>query len=64
MTAEEKLKVVVEARRLRATISEVCLRYQVDHAQVYLLGKVASGLWKRYAMAPGRPRLVSSWSGL
>lgn len=35
LSAEEKLKVVEEGRQSGATISEVCRRHQVDHAQFY-----------------------------
>ena len=39
--AEEKLKVVVEGRQSGATISEVCRRHQVDHAQFYRWERLA-----------------------
>jgi transposase-like protein len=35
LSAEEKLKVVGEGRQSGATISEVCQRHQIDHAQFY-----------------------------
>lgn len=41
LTAEEKLRVVVEGRQSGATISEVCRRHQVDHAQFYRWERLA-----------------------
>ena len=41
MSAEEKLRVVVEGRQSGATISEVCRRHQVDHAQFYRWERLA-----------------------
>jgi len=34
LSAEEKLRVVVEGRQAGAMISEVCWRHQVNHAQI------------------------------
>jgi len=41
LSAEEKLKVVEEGRQSGATISEVCRRHQVDHAQFYRWERLA-----------------------
>jgi transposase-like protein len=41
LSAEEKLRVVVERRQSGATISEVCRRHQVDHAQFYRWERLA-----------------------
>jgi len=41
LSAEEKLRVVVEGRQSGATISEVCRRHQVDHAQFYRWERLA-----------------------
>ena len=41
LSAEEKLKVVEEGRLSGATISEVCRRRQVDHAQFYRWERLA-----------------------
>jgi len=41
LSAEEKLMVVVEGRQSGATISEVCRRHQVDHAQFYRWERLA-----------------------
>jgi transposase-like protein len=41
LSAEERLKVVVEGRQSGATISEVCRRHQVDHAQFYRWERLA-----------------------
>jgi len=41
MSAEEKLRVVVEGRQSGATVSEVCRRHQVDHAQFYRWERLA-----------------------
>ena len=41
LSAEEKLKVVEEGRQSGATISEVCRRHQVDHAQFYRWERIA-----------------------
>jgi transposase-like protein len=41
MTAEEKLRVVVEGRQSGATVSEVFRRRQVDHAQFYRWERLA-----------------------
>ena len=41
MSAEEKLKVVEEGRQSGATISEVCRRHQVSHAQFYRWERLA-----------------------
>jgi transposase len=41
MTAEEKLGVVEEGRQSGTTISEVCRRYQVSHAQFYRWERLA-----------------------
>lgn len=41
LSAEEKLKVVMEGRQSGATISEVCRRHQVDHAQFYRWERLA-----------------------
>jgi transposase len=35
LTAEEKLRLVEEGRQAGVTISEVCRRHQLDHAQFY-----------------------------
>ena len=35
LSADDKLRVVVEGGQSGATISEVCRRHQVDHAQFY-----------------------------
>jgi transposase len=41
LSAEEKLRVVEEGRQSGATISEVCRRHQVDHAQFYRWERLA-----------------------
>ena len=41
MSADEKLKVVEEGRQSGATISEVCRRHQVSHAQFYRWERLA-----------------------
>jgi len=41
LSAEEKLRVVEEGRQSGATISEVCRRHQVDHAQFYRWERIA-----------------------
>ena len=41
LSAEEKLKVEEEGRQSGATISEVCRRHQVDHAQFYRWERLA-----------------------
>jgi len=41
LSAEEKLRVVQEGRQSGATISEVCRRHQVDHAQFYRWERLA-----------------------
>jgi len=41
LSPEEKLRVVVEGRQSGATISEVCRRHQVDHAQFYRWERLA-----------------------
>ena len=41
LSAEEKLRVVVEGRQSGATISEVCRRHQVDNAQFYPWERIA-----------------------
>jgi len=41
MTAEEKLRVVEEGRQSGASISEVCRRHQIHHAQFYRWERLA-----------------------
>jgi transposase-like protein len=41
LSAEEKLKLVEEGRRAGVTISEVCRRHQVSHAQFYRWERLA-----------------------
>lgn len=41
MSAEEKLRVVEEGRQSGASISEVCRRYQISHAQFYRWERIA-----------------------
>ena len=41
LSAEEKLRVVEEGRQSGATISEVCGRHQVGHAQFYRWERLA-----------------------
>ncbi|MFC1893804.1 transposase [Chloroflexota bacterium] len=41
LSDEGKLRVVVEGRQSGATISEVCRRHQVDHAQFYRWERLA-----------------------
>ena len=41
LSAEAKLRVVEEGRQAGATISEVCRRHQVDHAQCYRWERLA-----------------------
>ena len=41
LSAEEKLRVLEEGRQSGATISEVCRRHQVDHAQFYRWERLA-----------------------
>jgi len=41
LSGEEKLKEVEEGRQSGATISEVCRRHQVDHAQFYRWERLA-----------------------
>ena len=41
LSVEEKLRVVEEGRQSGATISEVCRRHQVDHAQFYRWERLA-----------------------
>ncbi len=41
LSAEEKLRLVEEGRQAGATISEVCRRHQLDHAQFYRWEKQA-----------------------
>ena len=41
LSAEEKLRVVEEGRQSGATISEVCRRHQVDHAQFFRWERLA-----------------------
>lgn len=41
LSAEEKLRMVEEGRQSGATISEVCRRHQVDHAQFYRWERLA-----------------------
>ncbi len=41
LSAEEKLRVVEEGRQSGVTISEVCRRHQVDHAQFYRWERIA-----------------------
>jgi len=41
MSAEEKLGILREGRESGATISEVCRRHQVDHAQFYRWERIA-----------------------
>ncbi len=41
LSAGEKLRVVEEGRQSGATISEVCRRHQVDHAQFYRWERLA-----------------------
>ena len=65
LSAEEKLRVVVEGRQSGATISKVCRRHQVDHARFYRWERLARrDLWKRCAVVPRSPRTVSARSSL
>jgi transposase-like protein len=65
MSAEEKLRVVEEGRQSGATMSEVCRRHQVDHAQFYRWERLTrQGALEALRMAQGRPRTVSARSGL
>jgi transposase-like protein len=41
MSAEEKLKIVVEGRQSGATVSEVCRRHQIAHTQFYRWERMA-----------------------
>jgi transposase-like protein len=41
MSAKEKLRVVEEGRQSGATVSEVCRRHQVSHAQFYRWERLA-----------------------
>ena len=41
LSAEEKLRIVEEGRQTGATVSEVCRRHQLDHAQFYRWEKQA-----------------------
>ena len=41
MSAEVKLRLMEEGRQSGATISEVCRRHQVDHAQFYRWERLA-----------------------
>ncbi len=70
LSAEEKLKVVFKSwwrgRQSGATISEVCRRHQVDHAQFYRWERLArqGALEMLRNGNRGRPRAVSTRSGL
>jgi transposase-like protein len=41
LSAEEKLRIVEEGRQTGATVSEVCRRHQLDHAQFYRWERLA-----------------------
>ena len=41
MSAEEKLGILEEGRQSGATVSEVCRRHQVSHAQFYRWERIA-----------------------
>jgi len=43
MNAEEKLSVVEEGRQSGATVSEVCRRLQISHAQFYRWRQISAG---------------------
>ncbi|GEM_PF-2426142 len=41
MSAEQKLKIVVNGRQSGATVSEVCRRHQIAHTQFYRWARMA-----------------------